>query len=46
MLVSTYGMVRLAAGIYRTALVRGGARLSWRAALRRRLTNRTAHANG
>ncbi len=29
-----YGMVRLAARIYAPALVRGGARLSWREALR------------
>ena len=46
MLVSIYGMVRLAAGIYRAALVRGGARLSWRAALRLRFVGRTAPANG
>ncbi|TAN31618.1 ABC transporter permease [bacterium] len=32
-LVSIVGMARLAGGIYRAALVRGGARLSWRAAL-------------
>jgi hypothetical protein len=30
---AVYGMVRLAARIYAPALVRGGARLSWRAAL-------------
>jgi ABC-2 type transport system permease protein len=35
-LVSIVAMARLAAGIYRAALVRGGARLSWRAALRLR----------
>jgi ABC-2 type transport system permease protein len=46
MLVSIYGMVRLAAGIYRAALVRGGARLSWRSALRLRLAGRRAPANG
>jgi ABC-2 type transport system permease protein len=34
MLIAIYGMVRLAARIYTGALVRGGARLSWRAALR------------
>jgi ABC-2 type transport system permease protein len=34
MLIGIYGMVRLAARIYSGALVRGGARLSWRAALR------------
>jgi ABC-2 type transport system permease protein len=32
-LVAVYGMARLAARIYAPALVRGGARLSWRAAL-------------
>jgi ABC-2 type transport system permease protein len=39
-LASIYGMVRLASGIYRTALVRGGARLSWRSALRLRFADR------
>lgn len=34
MLVAIYGMVRLTARIYSPALVRGGSRLSWRAALR------------
>jgi ABC-2 type transport system permease protein len=34
--VAVYGMVRLAARIYAPALVRGGARLSWSAALRLR----------
>ena len=34
MLGGIYGMARLAARIYAPALVRGGARLSWRAALR------------
>jgi ABC-2 type transport system permease protein len=34
MLASIYGMARLAARIYAGAIVRGGARLSWRAALR------------
>ncbi|MBV9329309.1 MAG: ABC transporter permease, partial [Chloroflexi bacterium] len=33
---AVYGMVRLAAHIYAPALVRGGARLTWRAALRLR----------
>jgi ABC-2 type transport system permease protein len=36
MVVAVYGMVRLAARIYAPALVRGGARLSWSAALRLR----------
>ena len=36
MVVAVYGMVRLAARIYAPALVRGGARLSWRDALRLR----------
>ncbi len=35
-ITSVYGMARLAAAIYSTALVRGGARLGWRAALRLR----------
>jgi ABC-2 type transport system permease protein len=35
-LVAVYGLVRLAARIYAPALVRGDARLSWRAALRLR----------
>jgi hypothetical protein len=35
-LVAVYGMARLAARIYAPALVRGGARLSWGAALRLR----------
>ena len=34
MLASIYGTARLAARIYSEAIVRGGARLSWRAALR------------
>jgi ABC-2 type transport system permease protein len=34
MIAAIYGMVRLAARIYAPALVRGGARLSWRDALR------------
>ncbi|MGA2872793.1 MAG: ABC transporter permease [Candidatus Dormibacteria bacterium] len=34
MVVSIYGTARLAARIYASSLVRGGARLSWRAALR------------
>ncbi len=34
MVAAIYGIVRLAAGIYSSGLVRGGARLSWRAALR------------
>jgi len=34
MLVSVYGAARLAARIYASAIVRGGARLSWRDALR------------
>lgn len=34
MLSSIYAMVRLASKVYSGALVRGGARLSWRAALR------------
>lgn len=34
MVASVYGMARLAARIYAGALVRGGARLGWRAALR------------
>jgi ABC-2 type transport system permease protein len=33
MMVAIYGMVRLAARIYAPALVRGGTKLSWRAAL-------------
>jgi ABC-2 type transport system permease protein len=36
MVVGVYGMVRLAARIYAPAVVRGGARLSWSAALRLR----------
>jgi ABC-2 type transport system permease protein len=36
MVVAVYGMVRLAARIYAPALVRGGARLRWSAALRLR----------
>ena len=36
MLASTYGMARLAGRIYGAGLVRGGARLSWAAALRLR----------
>jgi ABC-2 type transport system permease protein len=36
MLAAIYGMARLAARIYAPALVRSGARLSWRAALRLR----------
>ena len=36
MVVAVYGMVRLAARIYAPALVRGGVRLSWSAALRLR----------
>jgi hypothetical protein len=36
MLIAAYGMIRLAARVYTEALVRGGARLSWRAALRLR----------
>jgi ABC-2 type transport system permease protein len=36
MLIAVYGMIRLAARVYTGALVRGGARLSWRAALRLR----------
>jgi ABC-2 type transport system permease protein len=34
MLVTVYGIARVAARIYTGALVRSGARLSWRAALR------------
>jgi ABC-2 type transport system permease protein len=36
MLLAVYGMARLAARIYAPAMVRGGARLSWRDALRLR----------
>lgn len=36
MVASIYGMVRLAARIYAAALIRGGARVGWRAALRLR----------
>ncbi len=36
MLASIYGMARLAGRIYATSLVRGGPRLSWMSALRRR----------
>ncbi|MGH2387464.1 MAG: hypothetical protein ACRDIE_04615 [Chloroflexota bacterium] len=36
MIAAVYGMVRLAARIYAPALVRGGGRLSWGAALRPR----------
>jgi hypothetical protein len=34
MVLSIYGTWRLASRIYAPALVRGGARISWRAALR------------
>lgn len=34
MLIAIYGVIRIAARIYEGALVRGGARLTWRAALR------------
>jgi hypothetical protein len=33
MLVSIYGMIRLASRVYAGALMRGGARLDWRSAL-------------
>jgi len=33
MLIAIYGVIRIAARIYEGALVRGGARLTWRAAL-------------
>jgi len=36
MLAAIYGMIRLVGRIYAAALVRGGARLSWRAALKLR----------
>ena len=36
MLIAIYATIRLATRIYTVALMRGGARLSWRAALRLR----------
>jgi ABC-2 type transport system permease protein len=44
MLISIYGLARLAARIYAGALLHGGERLSWRAALRQRSAHTPAGA--
>jgi hypothetical protein len=42
MLIAIYGVIRLATRVYTGALVRGGARLTWRAAFRLHEEQRSA----